>query len=136
MFKEKGVPSIDEADLSKLDKTLFNTRIDEQRNSVTIGEVLVLGLLAFDRNVPENVIDAVCDSGNKEGVDLLRKSLEFWNSEGADNSVRKIFKDITVKKVADLIINKDAVTVEDSLRKRMSLQFAIASFGLEFHRSF
>jgi hypothetical protein len=136
MFKEMGVSSIGEDDLAKIDEAVFNTKVDEQRCSVTVGEALVIGLLAFDRKVPGNLINTVCSSGEEQMADLLKVNLEFWNKHDDNEAIRKIFKEITIRQVADMIVSKDAGTTEDALRKRLSLQSALVSFGVEFVRSF
>ena len=128
MFKEMGVQSIGEAELIKLDKSLLNTKVGKYECSVTVGETLVMGLIFFGRSVPENVINVVCGSGIAEMTGLLRESLKLWNRDVDNEALRSV----TSRGVADLIVNKDARTREDSLVKRLSLQSALTSFGVEF----
>ena len=101
MFKEMGVSSIGEDDLVKIDEAVFNTKVDEQRCSVTVGEALVIGLLAFDRKVPGNLINTVCSSGEEQMADCLRESLDLWNKDiDADNeAVRKALKILPLSKL-------------------------------------
>jgi hypothetical protein len=136
MFREMGVQSISEAELTSLDGSILNAKVDMPRFSATVGETLILGLMVFNRRVPENVVNVVCGSGNEEMAKLLRESLDVWNRDISNVPLRDAMKTILGKGIADLIVSKDTLTEEDSLRKRLSLQSALTTFSNEFSTSF
>lgn len=132
MFKEKGIQSFDQDELSKLGEEVLNAAVSDRPYSASVGEVLVLGLMALDREVPENVINAVCDRGDGEAIKLLRESIKLWNVDVHDEVIRGAIKDITTRSVADLVVDKDTIMPTASRMKRLSLQVALLRLGTEF----
>jgi hypothetical protein len=135
MFKERGVQSVKEDELANLSESVLNTKIVEHPYSATVGETLTVGLITFDKKVPENVINAVCGCGEQQLADMLKTSLELWNKDIDNKALRDAIKKITSASIVDLIVHKDTIRREDSLTKRLSLQSGLISFGVEFARS-